>query len=169
MKNVILICGLNGAGKSTFGKALAEELNFRFIDIEDIFFSKQDNPDYPYENSRSYEEAVALLNEFTDKDEGFVLASVTGNFGDEFISRIKCAICIEVPRDIRLKRIYDRSYRRFGNKYQEQTDSFHLFCESRDENHVKNWLANLSCPIIMTDGTLPIYDNIKMITEHPAI
>ena len=43
MKNVIIVCGLNGAGKSTLGKALAEKLNYRFIDIEDIYFPK-DNP-----------------------------------------------------------------------------------------------------------------------------
>ncbi len=169
MKNVILVCGLNGAGKSTFGKAIAKELNFRFIDIEDIFFPKQGNPDYPYENSRSHEEAVALLNEITDNDEGFVLASVTGNFGDEFISRIKCAVCIEVPRDIRLKRIYDRSYRRFGNKYREQVDAFHSFCESRDENSVNDWLVVLSCPIMRIDGTMPIDENVKLIAKHHAV
>ena len=27
MKNHILVCGLNGSGKSTFGKALAKEIN----------------------------------------------------------------------------------------------------------------------------------------------
>ena len=57
MGRVILVCGLNGAGKSTLAKALAERLNLRFIDIEDIYFSRQDNPDYPYEKSRPYEEA----------------------------------------------------------------------------------------------------------------
>ena len=32
----ILICGLNGVGKSTLGKALAEKLNYHFIDIENL-------------------------------------------------------------------------------------------------------------------------------------
>ena len=41
MGSVILVCGLNGAGKSTLAKALAERLNLRFIDIEDIYFSRQ--------------------------------------------------------------------------------------------------------------------------------
>ena len=40
MKNIILVCGLNGAGKSTLGKALAEALHYQFIDIEDIYFPK---------------------------------------------------------------------------------------------------------------------------------
>ena len=41
----IIICGLNGTGKSTFGKALAEKLHFHFIDIENLYFPKT-NPNY---------------------------------------------------------------------------------------------------------------------------
>ena len=35
----IMVCGLNGCGKSTLGKALAQELGFHFIDNEYLFFS----------------------------------------------------------------------------------------------------------------------------------
>lgn len=34
----ILICGLNGCGKSTIGKARATKIGFHFIDNEDLFF-----------------------------------------------------------------------------------------------------------------------------------
>ena len=33
----IIVCGLNGTGKSTLGKALEEKLHFYFIDNEDFF------------------------------------------------------------------------------------------------------------------------------------
>ena len=122
MGSVILVCGLNGAGKSTLAKALAERLNLRFIDIEDIYFSRQDNPDYPYEKSRPYEEVVSMLTNLVTDEKDFVLASVTGSFGDEFISHLKCVISIEVPREIRLKRVYDRSYNLFGEKSCEGGD-----------------------------------------------
>ena len=102
MGNAILVCGLNGAGKSTLAKAIAERLNLRFIDIEDIYFSKQDNPDYPYEKSRPYGEVVSLLTNIVNDENGFVLASVAGSFGDEFISHLRCVISIEVPKEIRL-------------------------------------------------------------------
>ena len=68
MGNVILVCGLNGAGKSTLAKALAERLNLRFVDIEDIYFSRQDNPDYPYEKSRPYGEVVSLLTDIVNNE-----------------------------------------------------------------------------------------------------
>ncbi len=43
----IIICGLNGTGKSTLGKALAEKLHFYFIDIENMYFPKT-IPNYIY-------------------------------------------------------------------------------------------------------------------------
>ena len=171
MGSVILVCGLNGAGKSTMAKALAERLNLRFVDIEDIYFSRQDNPDYPYEKSRPYEEVVSMLTSIVNSENDIVLASVTGKFGDEFVSHLKCAICIEVPREIRLKRVHDRSYLRFGEKscnggdYYEQIKSFHDFCASRDENLVNDWLSTICCPIVRVDGTLPISDNVNLIAE----
>ena len=171
MGNAILVCGLNGAGKSTLAKALAEKLNIQFIDIEDIYFSKQDNPNYPYENPRPYGEVVSLLTNIVNSEGDFVLASVAGSFGDEFISHLKCVISIEVPREIRLKRVYDRSYILFGEKsckggeFFEQIMSFHNFCASRDENLVNDWLSTICCPIIRVDGTLPICDNVNLIAE----
>jgi adenylate kinase family enzyme len=171
MGNAILVCGLNGAGKSTLAKALAEKLNIQFIDIEDIYFSKQDNPNYPYENPRPNGEVVSLLTNIVNSEGDFVLASVAGSFGDEFISHLKCVISIEVPREIRLKRVYDRSYILFGEKsckggdFYEQIKAFHNFCASRDENLVNEWLSTICCPIVRVDGTLPICDNVNLISE----
>ena len=171
MGNVILVCGLNGAGKSTLAKALAERLNLQFIDMEDIYFSKQDNPDYPYEKSRPYREVVSLLSNIVSSENDIVLASVTGSFGDEFISHLRYVISIEVPKEIRLKRVYDRSFILFGEKsrkggkFYEQIKSFHSFCASRDENLVNDWLSTVCCPVIKVDGTLAIYDNVNLIAE----
>ena len=171
MGSVILVCGLNGVGKSTMAKALAERLNLRFVDIEDIYFSRQDNPDYPYEKSRPYEEVVSMLTNIANGEIDFVLASVTGSFGDEFISNLKCVISIEVPKEIRLKRVHNRSYMLFGEKsckggdYYEQIKSFHNFCASRDDNLVNDWLSTLCCPIFRVDGTLPISDNVNQLAK----
>ena len=172
MKNVILVCGLNGAGKSTLAKALADELKLPFVDMENIYFSKQDNPDYPYEKSRPDKEVIALLTDVVNTENDLVLASVTGSFGDEFVSHLKCVISIEIPRDIRLNRVYNRSYTLFGEKsledgeYYEQIKSFHNFCISRDESLVNDWLSTIHCPIIKVNGVLPIGDNVKLITKR---
>ena len=41
MSEGIAIVGLNGSGKSTLGHALAKELNYYEIDVEDYYFPGQ--------------------------------------------------------------------------------------------------------------------------------
>lgn len=67
----IIICGLNGTGKSTLGKALAEKLHFYFIDNEDLYFPKI-GPAYVYAAPRTREEVEKLLLREIEKHENFV-------------------------------------------------------------------------------------------------
>ncbi len=55
----IIVCGLNGVGKSTLGKALAEKLNFYFIDNEDLYFPKTDSK-YMYAIPRTREKTKPI-------------------------------------------------------------------------------------------------------------
>lgn len=71
----ILICGLNGTGKSTLGKALAEKLHFYFIDNEYLYFPKT-NPDYIYASPHTQKEVKELLLSKIKAHENFVFASV---------------------------------------------------------------------------------------------
>lgn len=72
--------------------------NRYFVDIEYIYFNKQDNTDYPYEKSRPYEEIVSLLANIVNGENNFVLASVTGGFEDESISHLVCDILNNTSR-----------------------------------------------------------------------
>ncbi|MFR5853532.1 MAG: shikimate kinase [Lachnospiraceae bacterium] len=38
MAKGIVVCGLNGCGKSTLGRALAEKMGLYFIDNENLYF-----------------------------------------------------------------------------------------------------------------------------------
>ena len=71
----IQICGLNGCGKSTLGRALAERIGFYFIDNENLFFSRS-NTDESYMNPKSRQEAELLLVEEVRKHPNFVFAVV---------------------------------------------------------------------------------------------
>ena len=99
MSNVIIICGLNGAGKSTLAKALAKEMGYHFIDIEDVYFPKE-NPEYMYSDPRSFEEVENILSNIISENDNSVLASVTGNFKEEIVSHFKCAIYIDVSKKL---------------------------------------------------------------------
>ncbi|MDE6111325.1 MAG: AAA family ATPase, partial [Eubacterium sp.] len=113
--NGIVICGLNGVGKTTLGKALAEKLGYSFIDSEDLYFKKQKD-DYSFSSQRTDEEAKEILFKKIEQNSNFVLASVKGNYGEEFCFFIKHVVLLDVPKDIRVQRVKNRSFEKFGNR-----------------------------------------------------
>ncbi len=167
----IIVCGLNGAGKSTLGKALAERLDFHFIDIEDLYFPKT-NADYPYASPRTREEVEQLLMQEINLQGHFVLASVKGDYGKAFAQTLSCAVMLTVPKDIRIERVRNRSFQKFGDRIlpggnlQEQEENFFRFVESRSESAVEEWIQTLTCPILRLDGTKPIAENVECIAAH---
>lgn len=167
----ILICGLNGTGKSTLGKALAEKLHFYFIDNEDLSFPKTD-PDYIYAFPRTREEVEKLLFSEIKAHENFVFASVKGDYGEAIYRFFQYTVLMDVPKDIRIQRVKNRSFQKFGNRMllggdlHEQEEHFFDFVESRAENAVEEWVQCLTCPIIRIDGTKPIEENINFIIEQ---
>ena len=108
----ILICGLNGCGKSTVGRALAKEIGFYFIDIENLFFSTTDANEQ-YANPKPRDEVEKLLLDEVHEHGDFVFAAVKGDYGKEILSLYKYVVLIEVPKKIRLHRVRNRSFQKF--------------------------------------------------------
>lgn len=167
----IIICGLNGSGKSTLGKALAEKLDFYFVDNEDLYFPKT-NPNYVYSAPRTREEVSKLLFNEIKAHESFVFASVKGDYGEYIYPFFSYAVLIDVSKDIRMQRVRNRSFQKFGNRMltggdlYEQEEKFFELVKSRPENTVEEWIQTLKCPIIRIDGTKPIEENVDFIIEQ---
>lgn len=167
----MIVCGLNGAGKSTMGKVLAREMGFYFIDIEELYFPKTD-PHYTYASPRTHREVEQLLFREVKAHGDFVLASVKGDYGENICPFFRYAVLIDVPKDIRLQRVRDRPFHKFGNRmlpggdlYEQEETFFHLV-KSRAENTVEEWVQSLSCPVIRVDGTKPIEENVRFVMER---
>lgn len=164
----IIICGLNGTGKSTLGKALAEKLHFHFIDNEDLYFPKAD-PHYLYASPRTREEVENLFFQEIETHENFIFASVKGEYGEQIYSFFRYVILINVPREIRLQRVRSRSFQKFGNRMlaggdlYEREEKFFDLVSSRPENTVEEWVKSLQCPILRIDGTKPVDENVDFI------
>lgn len=168
----ILVCGLNGSGKSTLGRTLAETIGFHFIDNEDLYFHKL-NPEYLYDSPRSDEEVEKLLMHEVRVHDNFVFAAVKGNYGVDILSYYKYVVLLDTPKDIRVQRVRNRSYQKFGDRmlrggdlYEREEGFFH-HVSSRTENEVEEWVQVQlpNCPIIRVNGTKPIEDNVAFITE----
>lgn len=111
----IQICGLNGCGKSTLGRALAERIGFHFIDNENLYFSRT-NTDEPYMNPKSRADVERLLMEEVSKFPDFIFAAVKGDYGTDIIPMYDYIVMIEVPLNVRSHRVRNRSFQKFGNR-----------------------------------------------------
>ena len=94
----ILVCGLNGACRSAFGKALAERIGYPFLDTEALFFPHQDEAG-PFRNLRSHEEISALLCEDLRQNDHVVLSSVNGAYGRKVEELLTTAVYIYTPAE----------------------------------------------------------------------
>lgn len=81
-------------------------------------------------------------------------------------------VMIKVPKEIRLQRVRNRSFQKFGNRMliggdlYGQEEAFFKFVESRQEDYVESWVQTLNCPIIKIDGTKPVYENVEFIIKQ---
>jgi adenylate kinase family enzyme len=166
MKCRICVCGLNGGGKTTLAAALAKELNFRHMDIEQYYFTSTDNP---YSSSRTREEVEQLLLEDIKKNNCFVFSAVNGDMTPEINDNYDLVVYLDVPLDIRMKRIRQRAIDKFGDRVlsggdmYEQEEKFFAFVEKRTPEKIENWLKTLACKVIRLDGTKPIQENVELI------
>jgi len=166
----IIVCGLNGVGKSTLGRALAGRLGWRFLDIEDLYFPKNDLED-PYAAPRSREEVEELLCHEVEAPGDFVLAAVKGNYGEAVCLHFQLALWLQAPRELRLERVRARSFQKFGARMlpggdlYEREEAFFRMAAARQESVVEEWLTTLPCPVLPLDATRPVEENVERVVK----
>lgn len=166
----ILVCGLNGVGKSTFGKALAARLGYHYLDTEDYFFPCRTVAD-PYRDPHPHDEVVQLLRKDLQRFDNVVLSSVNGDYGREVEELLTTAVEIRVPAEIRDQRLRDRSFSMFGTRMQsggdlyEAEEAFFAIAAQRDETLVTDWLDRNEIRVISIDGTRPITENLEHVLQ----
>lgn len=182
----IAIFGLNGAGKSTLTHALAKEINFYEMDVEDYYFPEQKKSrkmaleqsgpcdissvdTLPFSISRSKAEVQEAILKDVKEHSDFILTGVNMNWCDEILSRIELAFWLKAPLEKRLERIQYREEKRFGERalpggdMYEQQKEFRKVVADRDEKSLEECVKQLRCPVIVLDGTLSISDNVEKI------
>jgi shikimate kinase len=101
----VVLVGLPGSGKSTFGRQLAQELGFPYLDLDQVIEEKYQNkiPEIfsIYGEGKFREWESKTLEELLDRDQPFVLASGGGapcfNDNMELINSKAISVYLDVP------------------------------------------------------------------------
>lgn len=162
----IVICGLNGCGKSTLTRILARQLGYLRMDVEDYYFR---DAAIPYTSSRAKEEVRALMLADIRRCPRFVLASVRPDWGKEINDAYALAVVLSASKETRMRRIEDREIDKFGSRVlpggdmYAQQQRFRATVADRTEDMVEEGLPRLSCPILRLNAENSVQDNIKAI------
>ena len=165
----IIICGLNGSGKTTLGRELAKRINYIHKDVEDYYFSNDE--EYKYGQARSRAEVARDVEKDFYENENFIFTSCKGDYGN-IGSLCDLAVYIKLDKDTRLSRVKERSFKQFGDRVLEGGDLYEKEAEfwnmvyNKNETSVENWLDSLKCKKIVIDGKMDVEEKIAIISNE---
>lgn len=166
-KNIIHITGASGAGTTTLAKAIHEQYGYSHFDTDDFFWEQTDPP---FTQKRETSKRQELLGAAINGTPQCVISGSLTEWGDIFLPRFDLVIYVFTPTEIRLKRLQEREFQRFGDrilpggdmfeehraflKWAEQYDTGGM--DMRSALHHREWLNRATCPVVKVDGTTSI-------------
>ncbi len=169
MERGIIICGLNGSGKTTTGRLVAEKLGIKRMDVEDYYFL---NSEIPFTVSRTKDEVRELMWADIQLHKNYVLSSVGCDWGENIESTYALAVFLSAPKETRMARIDQREIVRFGDRVleggdmYEQQKQFRQFIAGRSEEPYRAKVMQLNCPVLELDSTQPLEEIVEKICDY---
>jgi len=172
--NGIIVFGASGSGTTTLGRELARVLNFEHHDIDDYVW-KPTTPSYT--QMRSQNERVTLLRSAIKGD--FVLSGCLREWEGAFDDMLRLAVFIKTPTELRLERVEQREYARYGDRIKpggdmyEKHRSFAEYIATYDTGSIESrslasqtaWLKTLACPVIEVCGVDDFQKTAKKVAK----
>ena len=178
MKKRIHIFGASGSGTSSIAKAVCERIGYTHFDTDNYYWVPTDEP---FTVAKPETERVAMMNRDLGECEKWVNSGSLIRWGNELIPLFDLVVFVYVPSDVRVERLKNREYERYGDavlpggRRYESTLEFIDWAASYDAgnmtgrnlaNHEK-WLENITCDvlkienIIFKDSVNAVIDAIK--------
>lgn len=175
-KNVIHIFGASGSGTSTLGKYISEQLDYTFIDTDDYFWLPTD---VPFTKARQQKERIEMLKRDINNNKNVVISGFLVGWADEIIPLITLAIRLVTSSDVRLKRINEREFNKYGNRILPQGDMYEQYWKFieraskyddgdytvRSKKLHDLWQEKLNCKIAVLSGEDSLKHNCEIIKK----
>lgn len=174
MTKRILILGASGSGTTTLGMALSKKLPHVFLDTDDYFFITKFSEQRPLQDRRE------MLKKDLDHYENWVISGHVCGWGDDFKKYFDLVVFLLLPHDVRMKRLKQREYERYGQEIfegghqYEQSQEFLQWAalydtaglEVRSKALHEEWLSDLSCPVLRIDGDYTVKERVDIVLNY---
>lgn len=162
----IQVIGASGTGKSTLCQYISEKTGDYWIDTDKYLWKDSSfTINYPVkERFKMYYNDIA-------SHQDYVVSGSVHSWNPEGFNDRKLLVLLTIDEEIRMKRIYNREFSRFGERMIPGGDHYQLTCEflnwcktylTGDENVINSLashklrLKEASCRTLVLDGNQPI-------------
>jgi adenylate kinase family enzyme len=168
------IFGASGAGATTLGEALSQQLGAPYFDT-DAYFWLPTTP--PFTQRRPVAERDALLHRDLTPHPSWLLDGSLVSWGEHWPAIFDLAVFLWLPPSLRLARLQQREHERYGDAIRAdparaaQSQAFLAWAAGYDENssggrtlaNHTSWLGRFACPVLELRGDLRVAERVARV------
>lgn len=171
----IHIFGASGAGSTTQGEDLSAVLHIPYFDTDRYFWEASDPPFTVRRDAAERNEL--LLADLVGHDDWIIGGSLV-SWGENWHSMFDLAVFLYIPHAIRMERLRQRELARYGDviftdpERNKQYNGFIEWAASYDTGTMRRslavhrqWMEQLTCPVLVIEGDLSVDERRKLILE----
>lgn len=170
----IHVFGAAGSGVTSLGRYLAHQLNVPYFDSDDYYWEKSEPP---FTVRRNPDERDQRLGEALAGCQHWILGGSVISWGEAWLSAFDLAVFVWTPPEVRLARLQQREYDRYGDVIftdsvrRQQHQEFLQWASTYDDNTARGrtlaahqaWMQKLHCPLIIIADTASVAERVDLV------
>jgi len=177
----IHLFGASASGVTTLGYALAEKLNVSYFDSDQYFWLPTDPP---FTCKRNPEERNRLIKTALTATENWIFGGSSVNWSENVFPKFDLIVFLWLPPEIRLKRLKEREFERYGSEIYENPDrnkAYQEFMEWASQYDIdpkesgftgrslkvhEDWIKSLNREVLEIRGDFSVAERIQKIMKY---
>ncbi len=173
-RKIINIFGSSGSGSTTLANSIAHDYEYKFIDVDDYLWQKTDPP---FTQRNTNDVACKLIQNALDDQSSTVISGSLIGIADELKPKIDLFIYINLDKKIRINRIKEREFKRFGDRilldgdlYLQHLNFLQWVSDYEDNPETQRsrrqhllWLEDVSSPVLKITEELTLEELLKLV------
>lgn len=177
MRKKLHILGASGAGTTTLGRKLAQQLGWKHLDADDYYWERT-HP--PFQRKIPLAERNARITKDVAFYDAVIISGSMVSWGKQWENAFDLVVFLYLPHAVRMERLKTREVERYGDllktdeatisnskaflNWAEQYDNEHF--EGRSITQHNEWMNRVTCPVLRINGDTSIEERIDLVLHE---